>query len=198
MVCFSVVLSNKGRAKMNDLPVQITLRICSHMSPLMLNTVRTPTEGLLVSGFCDSSCLTLITFSDTLQYLLLWYWKQLFMKPLHSNHFPVISKFSDTMTWCKNFSKRNTTGIFCLVWILSNQAISVSCYDSWISSIWVLILKNTWWKGLPPFEVFPCESPLWAELKLGFLTLNIFTLVPKRIILCIKQMISYVPHMWVL
>ena len=116
---------------MNDLPAQITLRICSHMSPLMLNTMRTPTEGLLVSGFCDSSCLTLITFSDTLQYLLLWYWKQLFMKPLRSNYFPVISEFSDTMIWCKNFSKRNTTGIFCLVWILSNQAISISCYDSW-------------------------------------------------------------------
>ena len=48
---------------MNDLPAEIALRICSHMSPLMLNTVRTPTEGLLVSGFCDSSCLTLITFS---------------------------------------------------------------------------------------------------------------------------------------
>lgn len=49
-----VLLSNKVRAKANNLPAQITLRVCSHMSPLMLNTMRTPTEGLLASGFCDS------------------------------------------------------------------------------------------------------------------------------------------------
>lgn len=53
LVCFSVVLSNKRRAKMNDLPAQITLRICSYESSDAEHS-EDSTEGLLVSGFCDS------------------------------------------------------------------------------------------------------------------------------------------------
>lgn len=48
-----VVLSRKVGTKA-DLPAQNTLRECFHMSPLILSTMRTPTEGLLASMFYAS------------------------------------------------------------------------------------------------------------------------------------------------
>lgn len=67
-VRFSVVLANKAWAKANDLPAPITLGVCSHMSPLMLNTTRTPTEGLRAAGaVAPEAFLTLSPFLDTRQ-----------------------------------------------------------------------------------------------------------------------------------
>ena len=161
------------RAKINDLPAHIALRVYSHMSPLMLNTTRTPTEGLLAGGFCDSWNLPNTDYFLRHSPLWLpWCWKrELFMKPFHSNHVPMISEFSGIIIWYKNFSKLNRTGIFCPVWILSNQTISgQKPFLLWLYSwdffhVWVLMLENSWWKGLPPFRVFcesACESPVWA------------------------------------
>lgn len=69
--CFVVaILSNTVGTKVYDLPAQITLRVCFHMSPLMLSTMRTPTEGLLANGFSASEAFLtlLIAFSGVFQY----------------------------------------------------------------------------------------------------------------------------------
>lgn len=67
---------------------------------------------------------------------------ELFMKPLHSNHFPVISEFSDTMIWCKNFSKQNTTGIF-----LSSMNSLKSGYKHFLLCfLGFLLFEFSYWK----------------------------------------------------
>lgn len=95
---------------------------------------------------------------------LLWCWKrELFMKPFHSNHVPMISEFSDVIIWYKNFSKLNRTGTFCPVWILSNQTISgQKPFMLWLYSwdffhVWVLMLKTHDEK-----DFLHSGSPVWA------------------------------------
>ena len=120
---------------------------------------------------------------------------ELFMKPLHSNHFPVISEFSDTMIWCKNFSKQNTTGILCPVWILSNQAISISCYVSWdffclSSHIEKHMMKRT--SSIWGFSMW-VSSVSWAKTRLSY-TKHIYSCSWKNYPLYKTNDFLHLPH----
>lgn len=144
---FVCLLSDKVRQRLWLSPAQVALRMSSHMSPLLRDTTRTPTEGPAMDSVTPEAFLTLATSTDAVQYDL-WGWtRELLLGPFPQQSHPHGFRF----LWCNYlvlelFPYDSIFGgvqyEFSQNWL--NQTRSLSCYGHipQITSVWFVILKT--------------------------------------------------------
>lgn len=162
-------------AKAHGTPAQVTLRVCAHMSPLIIP------RGLLLKWLPKP--LTLITFLGALQCDLHGAeWESYAWCCLHSKHIFMVFEFSDVIIQCENFSKFNTTGFlgdqneFSQVRLDQAGSLSSFGWHSWDLLRFEFSCQRTEWissiRGL--CMLVSCVNFLLVELVTGFLTVNTF------------------------